>query len=193
MKRRKRGSIGWKLIAAFCALIGLLLSAPEVSGQTVSEYDVEAAYLYNFGKFVQWPASASKASTFQICILGPDPFGGTLDRLIANDTIDGKPIVKRLIDAASDAAGCNILYIADSEAPDIRRILAALNHQPELLVSSISGFISDGGTVQFLLEEHRVRFEINLDAASQSDLVPSSELLKVAVSVIGKPRKGVTR
>lgn len=183
----------WKLTAVFCALLGLLLGTTAARGQSVSEYDVEAAYLYNFGKFVQWPAAAQNASTFQICILGENPFDGTLDSLIAKDTIGGKPIVKRLIGRASEAAGCNVVYIGDSEAPDIRRVLAALSRQPELLVSNIPGFISDGGTVQFLLENHRVRFEINLDAASQSGLVLSSELLKVAVNVVGKQRNGVSR
>lgn len=172
-------------------LLAICFAAAPLQAQTLSEYDVEAAYLYNFGKFVRWPAAASSSTqTFDICILGQDPFGGTLDRLIAHDQISGKLIRKRIISRPSDATGCAIVYISDSEAPNLRNIISQLGSKPDLLVSGLPNFVDYGGDIQFLLDDDRVRFEINLDAASKCGLGVSSELLKVASSVTGKPRNG---
>lgn len=179
-----------------CALLCLFIAFPmgvAVSAQPVSEYDVEAAYLYNFGKFVQWPDSAKKNPTFDICILGDDPFGGTLDKLIANDHMAGRPIRKRIISRSAEATGCAIVYISDSEAGNLRRILSRFAGSGVLLVSNLPDFAQQGGMVQFLLQGDRVRFKVNLNPANQSHLVLSSELLKVAVDVTGSPQGGVTR
>jgi hypothetical protein len=179
-----------------CALLCLFIAFPmgvAVSAQPVSEYDVEAAYLYNFGKFVQWPDSAKKNPTFDICILGDDPFGGTLDKLIANDHMGGRPIRKRIIGRSSEASGCAIVYISDSEAGNLHRILAHFAGSGVLLVSNLPDFAQQGGMVQFVIEGDRVRFKVNLNPANQSHLVLSSELLKVAVNVTGSPQGGVTR
>jgi hypothetical protein len=179
-----------------CALLCLFAAFPmdaTVSAQPVSEYDVEAAYLYNFGKFVRWPDSASKGSTFDICILGDDPFGGTLEKLIANDHVHGRPIRKRMISRSAEAAGCAIVYISDSEAGNLHRILSRFAGSGVLLVSNLPDFAQQGGMVQFLLQGDRVRFKVNLNPANQSQLVLSSELLKVAVRVTGSPQGGVMR
>jgi hypothetical protein len=179
-----------------CALLCLFIAFPmgvAVSAQPVSEYDVEAAYLYNFGKFVQWPDSAKKNPTFDICILGDDPFGGTLDKLIANDHMAGRPIRKRIISRSAEATGCAIVYISDSEAGNLRRILSRFAGSGVLLVSNLPDFAQQGGMVQFVIEGDRVRFKVNLNPANQSHLVLSSELLKVAVNVTGSPQGGVTR
>lgn len=175
-----------------CALLVLLFSTP-LPAQTPaeSEYDVQATYLYNFGKFVHWPPDISAASgSFDICILGRDFFGSTLDHLIANAQIAGKPIRHRDITHAADAQGCAIVYVSDSEAQDLTSTLAALNGKGALLVSGLPHFCEQGGAIQFITQNDRVRFEINLDAASANRLTVSSELIRVAVVVMGKPPKG---
>jgi hypothetical protein len=170
------------------------VGAAAVPAQTVSEYDVEAAYLYNFGKFVRWPAETlAVADNFDICVLGQDPFSGKLEQLIANEKMDGKPIRKRVLAHASEATGCAIVYVSDSEAANLEKILAALSGKGVLLVSGLPHFAEKGGAVQFLVEENRVRFEVNLDAAQKNRLTLSSELLKVATSVTGKPQSGEAR
>lgn len=185
---------GKHLLRACCVLLCLSLAFPTgatlASAQPFSEYDVEAAYLYNFGKFVHWPASADKSASFDICILGDDPFGATLEKLIANDRMDGKPIRKRKIARPAEAAGCAIVYISDSEAPRLPNILAALQGKGGLLVSGLPDFVDRGGMIQFVVQRDRVRFEVNLEAALKSHLVLSSELLKVAVGVVGGPQIG---
>lgn len=183
-----------RLVRLGCALLGIFLVALSLPAQTLSEYDVEAAYLYNFGKFVRWPAeSANKSSNFDICILGQDPFGGTLDKLIANDSINGKPIRKRIIGRPADAAGCAIVYISDSESEHLRTIVTALSTHEELLVSGLPNFLREGGMIQFVLKQNRVRFQVSLNAATESHLTFSSQLLRVAESVSGKPQTRVVR
>jgi len=179
------------LMRLSCVLFGCFLIVLPLSAQTLSEYDVEAAYLYNFGKFVRWPASTHKQPTFDICILGRDPFDGTLDRIVANDTIFGKPIHKRVLSRPTEADGCAIVYIADSEAKNLRGILDVLGDKECLLVSGLPHFAQNGGTIQFVVDGDRVRFMVNLDVAARCHLAVSSELLKVALSVTGKQRKGV--
>lgn len=180
----------WSIL--LCLFLGFPTGAT-VQAQPVSEYDVEAAYLYNFGKFVHWPDSVKKQPSFDICILGENPFGGTLDKLISHDHIDGKPIRKRVIGRTAEATGCAIIYISDSEAGNLRHILAALAGEDGLLVSNLPDFVQQGGMIQFVLQGDRVRFEVNLHPALRSHLVLSSELLKVAVSVKGMPQGGAAR
>ncbi|MGB7189546.1 MAG: YfiR family protein [Acidobacteriaceae bacterium] len=190
---RDQSSTVRMLMRLGCALLGCLLFVPLLPAQPLSEYDVEAAYLYDFGKFVRWPADAPKPPTFDICILGRGPFDGTLDRIIANNRIGGRPIQKRILSSPAQADGCAILYIADSEANNLRGILDALGDRQSLLVSGMPHFAQSGGTIQFVVEGDRVRFMVNLDAAAKCHLTLSSELLKVALSVTGRLRNGVTQ
>jgi hypothetical protein len=179
-------------VRLFCALLGMLAAGPDPQAQRPSEYDVEAAYLYNFGKFVRWsPDASSNQKTFDICILGQDPFGNALDRVINGDQIEGRAIRERTLARASDAAGCAIVYIADSEEKTLRRTIAILGGKGQLLVSTLPHFLEQGGMIQFVIDEDRVRFAVNLDTVANSGLSVSSELLKVAVKVVGKPREGL--
>jgi hypothetical protein len=178
---------------ALCGvLVGMFAAISCLQAQKVSEYDVEAAYLYNFGKFVRWPAP-EPGTTFDICILGHDPFAGSLQKLIAGDRIDGREIHRRVIASAPEAAGCAIVYIADSEEANAKKTVAVLSGKGELLVSGLPHFLDEGGMIQFVLQDNRVRFAVNLDSASSSRLVFSSELLKVAVRVVGSLHDGGAR
>lgn len=170
-------------------LLSMLAAAPCLRAQKVSEYDVEAAYLYNFGTFVRWPLPAAQ-KTFDICVLGRDPFEGSLQRLIAGDRIDGREVRGRVIASATEAADCAIVYIADSEESNLKKVIAALAGKGQLLVSGLPHFLEEGGMIQFVLEDNRVRFAVNLESAESSRLVFSSELLKVAVKVVGSQREG---
>jgi hypothetical protein len=154
----------------------------------LSPSDVEAAYLYNFGKFIRYPALQGQDSTsFSICILGEDGFGGALDSLVANESIEGRKIVVRRPASAAAANNCQIVFIAPSEEPRLARDLAALEKKPVLTVSTLPGFLEHGGMIEFVLQSNRVRFAVNLAPAEQSGLALSSELLKVAVRVDTKP------
>jgi hypothetical protein len=150
-----------------------------------TEYQVKAAYLYNFGRFVEWPAklAASNSHSFAICVLGQDPFGPTLNATLADETINGKSVVAKRIPSPDEAVNCRILFISSSEEGHLKQILAVLDRESVLTVSDLPQFSRRGGMVQFVLDEKRVRFEINLTPAEHAGLTLSSELLKLATNV----------
>lgn len=147
-----------------------------------TEYDVKAAYLYNFGRFVEWPGTSTDAS-FSVCILGRDPFGPILDETLANETTNGKALLAKRIAKVADATDCRIVFISNSEAGHLKEIVEAMHKMPILTVSDIPDFAKRGGVIGFVTSENRVRFEVNTAAASDAGLTLSAELLKVAVAV----------
>lgn len=171
-----------------CFTVAWLFATPTFVAQTAAptQDEVEAVYLYNFAKFVTWPA-ATKSDVLNVCILGKDPFGNTLDQIVAGEAIDGRRLaVRRLADEHS-VQPCAILFIGESESSHLDRDLSAVSRLPILTVSDIPSFIRNGGTIQFVLQENRVRFEVNLNAARKCGIVLSSQLLKVATRVVGNP------
>jgi len=172
------------LILAGCAGFSSWAAAQEPKPQ---EYQVKAVYLYNFGRFIDWPAGAAKDEPFAICVLGADPFGPALDDTVAGETIGDRKLVARRIANPRDAAGCRILFISSSEAAHVRDILEPLEKSGVLTVSDMTGFTNNGGMIQFVLRENKVRFEVNLTAAEKAGLIFSSQLLKVAADVRREP------
>lgn len=171
---------------AVLVAVSALLAAPGLSGQTAkrTDHQLKAAYLYEFGKFVQWPARAgeSKHDPFNICILGENPFGTALDSL-SGQTINGQGVVIRQISKTQDSEECRVLFVAASEEEHVSVILAALQKLPILTVSDMPHFLNRGGMIQFLMHDSKVRFEVNRTATERVGLTLSSELLKVAVNV----------
>jgi hypothetical protein len=149
------------------------------------EYEVKAAYLYNFGKFVEWPATANtgKDNSFTICVLGQDPFGPALDAALAGQSIDGKNVVARRLSRPQEALNCRIVFISSSEESRLKDVLEALDKAAVLTVSDIPQFSTRGGAIQFVLDGKKIRFEVNLSNAADAGLTLSSELLKVATTV----------
>jgi hypothetical protein len=126
---------------------------------------------------------AAGGDTFSICVLGEDPFGPALHATIAGETIDGKNVLARRVSGPEQAVNCRILFISSSEDRKLKEILAALDKASVLTVSDMPQFARRGGMVQFILEENRVRFEVNLAPAEHAGLSLSSQLLKLATSV----------
>jgi hypothetical protein len=150
------------------------------------EYEVKAVYLYNFGRFVQWPAASPLVTaddSFTICVLGRDPFGPVLDATLGGEAIDGRKLVAKRITNTRDATRCRIIFVSSSEAPRIKEILNSLEKSGALTVSDMPGFINNGGMIQFVLKDNKVRFEVNLIAADKAGLTISSQLLKVATDI----------
>lgn len=176
------------------AMALVLAFAPCLRAQETrpTDYDVKAAYLYNFGRFIEWPAqsSASQGDSFNVCVLGRDPFGPTLDTTLAGETIAGKSVVARRVSTPQEAANCRILFIGTTETGQLNKIIEALDKEAVLTVSDMPQFSQHGGMIQFVLEGKRVRFEVNLAAAQRVGLTLSSELLKVATTVRRNPATG---
>jgi YfiR/HmsC-like len=183
----------WQSPTAVIVMLALLhVTVLHAQKPKVSEYQVKATYLYNFGRFVQWPpnAAAGKRDSFSICVLGQDPFGPSLDSTLAGETMDGKPLAVKRISTARDAGECRILFISSTEENHLKEILAALDESSILTVSDMPAFSRRGGMIQFILEGDKVRFEINLTKAETAKLTLSSELLKVATTVRRNVREG---
>jgi hypothetical protein len=144
------------------------------------EYSVKAAFLFNFTKFVDWPADAfaDEKSPFQLCVLGEDPFGKSLDDVVANEAVNGRPIVVRRLPRGTDPRSCQILFLGRTERE--AEVLAGLRGAPVLTVGESDRFLADGGLVNFFLDVRRVRFEIHLPNAERTPLKISSKLLRLA-------------
>lgn len=149
-----------------------------------TDYQVKAAYLYGFGRFVQWPAGGTTAnSSFNICVLGQDPFGSTLDSTLAGQTVGGRKVEAKRISSPKESTDCQILFLGPSEDERLAEIIGSLDKAAILTVSDMPHFTDRGGMIQFVLEGNRVRFEVNLTAAQNAGLAMSAELLQVAVAV----------
>ncbi len=151
----------------------------------MSQFDVEAAYLYNFAKFVRWPGSAP-GRPLAICIAGQNPFGGVLPDLVRGEKIDDRPVTVRSIDRAAEAADCSLLFIGANQGRMAKGWIDAVAGRPVLTVSDSPDFLASGGIIQFVIAGDRVRFQVDLDAAMANHLALSSQLLKVAVKVVGR-------
>ena len=168
-------ALAWALVAVPCL---------QAQGAKPTDYDVKAVYLYNFGRFVEWPASVTaKSDSFTVCVLGQDPFGPVLDATLAGETIAGKRVAAKRISTPQESGNCQILFLSSAEEARLNKIIEALNKQAVLTVSDMPQFSQHGGMIQFVLEGKRVRFEVNLAAVQHAGLTLSSELLKVATTV----------
>lgn len=171
--------------ALACVLFAVQWSSAQNPKPT--DYQVKAVYLYNFGRFVEWPAKVTTGQDFTICILGPDPFGPTLDATLAGETIAGRVVSAKRISKLQEVGDCRILFLSATNRDSLNKLIEAGGKYAVLTVSDMPDFTSRGGMIQFVLEGKRVRFEVNLTAAQNAGLTLSSELLKVATVVRRSP------
>jgi hypothetical protein len=170
-----------RLILAAAALSAAPWAA---MGQPATEYPIKAAFLYKFGAYVEWPASAfpTAASPLTVCVVGHDPFGDVLDRAVQGQTIGDRPIAVRRAATAAGAAGCQIAFVGGSREQPPAETLKALAGTPVLTVTD--GPAGAGrGAIHFVVIDNRVRFVIDLRTAVASGLTVSSKLLNLAAEV----------
>jgi uncharacterized protein DUF4154 len=152
------------------------------SPEPTAEYTLKAAFLFNFTKFVEWPADAfaDEKSPFNLCILGEDRFGASLDAVVANESVNGRPIVVRRLPRGGEARACQILFLGRTERERQAEVLAGLRNAPVLTVGETDRFLDDGGLLLFFLEADRIRFAVNLRAVERTRLKISSKMLRLA-------------
>jgi hypothetical protein len=146
---------------------------------------IKAGFIYNFAKFVEWPAAAfaQPDSPIVIGILGTDPFGNLIDRIVENKKIGARGLVVKRLKWSTDLKDlqeCKILFVGASEKAHLDDLVQIVKSLPILTVGETPGFAERGGVIRFVLEDNRVRFEINVEAAHQADLTISSRLLTLA-------------
>jgi hypothetical protein len=177
----RRGGFAVKTLLVL--VLGWHLTAEAVMAQTQwLEMRVEAAFLYSFARFVEWPddpgASASTPVTF--CVLGSAPIENALEQSLAGKMINGHPVLTRRIGRPEDALQCRIAFIGWDESKRLPAVLAALNGAPVLTVADFELFASHGGMIQLIKEGNKFRFAVNVDAVTRHGLRASSKLLQLA-------------
>jgi hypothetical protein len=161
-------------------VIAAVLVTTNATAQTVDEYHVKAAFVFNFAKFIQWPPEAFKTPSdpLVICVVGQDQMANSLRETVNGNAIDGRPVIIRQIAIGQGPCDCHILFVGTSAMKGFR------SHPKEsvgvLTVGETPGFAVDGGAITLKLEEGRVRFEINVAEAERQQLHISSKLLSLA-------------
>ena len=189
--RRRSASIGAAVtrgLALAACLSGSL--SPAAPDPKPTDFQVKAAYLSDLGRFVETWGTRPKPSpdeSFDLCVLGQDPFGASLDTAVLGEKIGGSPLAAKRIARPQDALGCRVLFIGSSEGGQLSAVMAALGTAPVLTVADIPDFIKQGGMIQFVLDGDKVKFEINIASARRAGLKLSSDLLKVARMVRKTP------
>lgn len=168
-------------VCLLCALFPYFCSSSYsfAGQQRPGEYQVKAAFIYNFINFVDWPAESFGSSKLNICIAGEDPFGRAFDS-IKNETIRGKKLAVRPFRFSEESRGCQIVFIAASERKHTGRILKSIGNANVLTVSDTAESVKQGVMIGFFIENDKVRFAINNTAAKRAGLKISAKLLKLA-------------
>jgi len=193
---RSRGWLAGLLVCWRAFLIMAFLLAAG-SGQPAeppqfAENQVKGAFLAKFAIFVEWPGKPVPASQTPIVIgiLGDDPFGPQFESALAKETINGRPFALKHLKDPQDASGCQILFISASEGARLPGILAATRNQPILTVGDQERFAHQGGMINFVKQDGKIRFEINTAAVEAGGLKMSAKLLQVAIPVTPDAKKG---
>ena len=167
-------------VAAFCA------GAPV----NRTEYQIKAAFLLNFARFVEWPMSAAGASDpLTFCVLGRDPFGGALDEALEGQSVHGRPVRVRLVADIPALPSCQAVFLPGSETYRSAEVLESLRDSSVLTVGEAKDFALRGGVINFVMQEGKVRFQINVAAAARARLKINFRLLQLAV-IIGRGPDG---
>jgi hypothetical protein len=187
-----------KRLTILCLVVSLQVAVPHaaylqnpasISRQTEAptEYQVKAAYLFNFLKFVEWPedASADPHIRWTIGVVGDSPFGDDLAQFVLGKTVQGHLLDVKSFKTGEDTHVCRILFISKSEKKRLAPLISNLKGLPILTVADMDGFLESGGMIQFLMEDNRVRVSIDVGIASRAGLKVSSKLLSLALKVSG--------
>jgi hypothetical protein len=172
------------LRASLCVLVVVAAAMPANAQPVADEYQVKAAYLLNFARYVEWPTAVLPASApLDIAIVGDDPFRGVLEEVLRGKSANGHPLQLRHSRWNDVLTGFQIVFISSSEEPHLADILRNLGHDSVLTISDIDRFSFRGGVIEFRMVGNRVRFDINRTPAIAAQLTISSKLLSVARAV----------
>jgi hypothetical protein len=170
------------VFSALAAVLAVAVPGGRAQETFTSEYEIKAAFLFNFAKFVEWPArqAAEAEPVFTIAVLGRDPFGSALEQTIGEKTVRGRRIAIRRFRHAADLKPAEILFISDSERPTLSEILIRLRGENSLTVSDMPDFGRRGGMITLFTEDNKVRFSIRPDLTERAGLRLSSRLMSLS-------------
>jgi hypothetical protein len=167
-------------IMALLALAGAIPICPQAAPSV--EYQVKAAFLFNFAKFVAWPRDAfpNEKTPITLCVFRHDPFGSALDEVIREKAINNRELLARRVNDLPELKTCQLVFVSGREEKQLPEILTSLKGASALVVGEGEDFAERGGAVQFFLENNKLRFAINVDAIQRARLQASSKLLALA-------------
>jgi len=167
---------------AIVILPSLGLEAQAQDSAASSEYLIKAGFIYNFANLVQWPSNsfAQPTSPIVIGILGEDPFGTILDRVLEGKKVNGRAFLVKRLKSVLDLKECHIVFVSSSEITHLLEAIHSVKGMPILTIGEIPGFAKRGGIINLILEDNKVHFEVNVEAAKEADLNISSRLLALA-------------
>jgi hypothetical protein len=162
----------------------------ELRAQRSLEYEVKAAFLYNFVQFVEWPAESLPAGEpFRLCLAGANPFAGVLERTVAGEQAAGRPIAIEVLAAEASPSRCQVLFVPRSQASRTAALIRAAGTGAVLTIGESPRFLDAGGLINFIVDGGHVRFDIAAEAAAVRELRISSKLLRVARSTGSSDRR----
>jgi hypothetical protein len=176
-----------QVVALALVLAGASGAPPELRGEAAGEYAVKAAFLFHFAQFVEWPPEAFKdaSSPLKYCTVGDDPFRGALEESVHGKSVGSHTLQVQHLTRREPIAGCHILFIGVGEKKHLPEDLSGAAGHAVLTVGETEHFAQEGGMIGFLVENDKVRFEINMKTAATAKLKISSRLLLLAKTVIG--------
>ena len=174
---------------AHAVVVALCVVCPMLSAQQALETDVKAAFLYNFTKFVDWPRPPAAAEPFRLCVVSDDALKQSLERTIEGENVNGRPLTSLVPRTPDEARTCQMLFVGHAEGEREARLLSAVRDLPVLTVSDTNDFAVRGGGIEFVRENNRLRFDVNVPGAERAGIKVSSRLLKVARRVHESPKK----
>ena len=160
--------------------------AQQSSIDTKKEYDVKSVYLYSFGKLTTFPASSyqSTDNTFVIGILGENPLGNRLEKIGAAKTIHNRKLVAKEFKSFENYEPCQILFIPSSTPEkEWKEALEKLSGKPVLIIGEFTGFAKSGGTINFVIRNRKVTFELNIDGSKRQQVQIDPKLKRLATPV----------
>jgi hypothetical protein len=173
---------GGRFVIAIISVAALFLGLQTRASAQFSEYEVKAAFISNFAQFVKWPEKAfpNAGAPLVIGVLGDDPFGSTLEKIIQSKSVEGRKLSIRRSHRIEDLKNCQLIFVSRSEQARVSEIVGSLRGTSALTVGDMEGFARMGGVIGFKMEGNNVRFEINLAAARSAELKISSKLLALS-------------
>ena len=153
--------------------------------QSAREYQIKASFLYNFTKYVSWPAAkfADEDTPLSLCVIGLDPFGPVLEETITGKTFKGRAILINRLQSIDELKPCHLLFVSSSESDRVSTITSSASGAGVLTTGDMDRFTKQGGVIKFVKRRNNIQFEINRSAADRAGLAISSQLLKLATIV----------
>jgi hypothetical protein len=183
IQARRLHLVGCLIVLA--AILAVSVTHSVSAAEAYSEDSVKAAFIYRFAGYVEWPRSLEPEQAFYIAVMGSNDMVLRLQTMVVDRTLHNRPVKVRKVSSIQESTGAQILYIGPEHRTELRGLLAAVGAKDMLVVTDEEHGLDVGSTINFLMVDHRVRFEVSLEAAHRAGLAVSSELLSVAARVQG--------